>query len=245
MRYTVIVLYNGKHYVHRKWNSDQCFSLPKIQVQYPVKTHDKAKLRKEIAERLQIETAFRNTKHTGDDAYKAVSLIKGKYGHTTHVAIFECNYIDSQSSHTNIPFCSSIKEQCDPETINILRKLKYERICPAVIINLIYALVFGLSAYIVTEENAIWNIAPFLYALLDYILLFIKWAFPRHPFTIRCKLLQYTGFIITSFFREMLLLLFVVIIGRILTVGGIMYIPPDFGFCFLFIDAAIRIMQTE
>lgn len=245
MRYTVIVLYKGKHYVHRKWNSDQLFSLPRIEVQFPGKTHNNEKLRQEISETLQKETAFRNTTYTGTFAYKAVSLIKGKYGHTTHVAIFECNYIDSQSSHTNIPFCESIKEQCDNETIRILKKLKRERIWPAVAVNFIYAIVFALCAYTVTDENTLWNVVPFLYALLDYILLIVKWAFPHHPFAIRHKLLRYTHYLLTTFFREMLLLLFAVIIGRILTVAGIMYIPPDFGLCFLFIDAAIRIIQTE
>lgn len=245
MKYTVIVLYKGKHYVHRKWNSDQRFSLPRIEVQFPGKTHSKEKLRQEIAETLQKETAFRNTKYTGSLAYKAVSLIEGKYSHTTHVAVFECNYIDRQSSHTNIPFCDSIEEQCDKETIQILKKLKRQRIWPAVAVNIIYAIVFALCAYTVTEENTLWNVVPFLYALLDYTLLIVRRVFSHRPLIIRHKLLQYTHYLLAAFFREILLLLFAAIIGRVLMDVGIMYIPPDFGLCFLFIDAAIRIIQTE
>ena len=80
MKYTVVIKYLGRYYVQKESKNSSNFELPTFELvsnrNYSAKdfVQSNINIKKEIVAQIMHNTPFRNSKWTGENAYKAISL---------------------------------------------------------------------------------------------------------------------------------------------------------------------------
>ena len=257
MKYTVVIKYLGRYYVQKESKNSCKFEFPTFNLvsnrNYSAKdfVQTNINIKKEIVAQIIHNTPFRNSKWTGENAYKAISLQKLRAKDDQNRAkriklvIFTCNELRNDKKNEFVPYFSDIKEWCTPATKKIIGRLKVHNNWSTYLfygfLGLMCILCFLPGVELPFNTDAL----PFIYSALGGIVSIVLKFIPTNRY-----LEKYSN---CPFLGNIPLLSFLLFVGLLIISCRCSFLVPDtwnpllskVGLLVLVIESAIEVYQRD
>ena len=157
MKYIVVIKHLGQYFLQKESSTSNLFEFPTFEFDknHNFKSNDfnssNIKIKKAIASKIISNTPFYNSRWTGENAYKAVSLRKPTIKDSSNqkkrinLVIFTSNAQNERKKNIFIPYVSGSKDWCTPITQRILNRLKLSNYWSTYLFFTVLLLFFSLS----------------------------------------------------------------------------------------------------